>query len=140
MPAGATYTSAGAMGWHRIPAQRCIVGKLTLDMIVGQEGDVVVVNVMGPVDSATLDLFKEKLDPVCARPGAKVLLECRELTYLNSRSIGLLMKYHRGLMVGRGRLVLCALNAKLVRTLDLLQIGKALSIYPTREEALAALQ
>jgi hypothetical protein len=33
---------------------------------------------------------------------------------------------------------MCCLNSKLVRTLDLLQIGKSLSIYPTREEALAA--
>lgn len=116
------------------------MGRFTLDIVVGQEGDVAVVNVMGPVDSATLEIFREKVEPVCAHPGAKVLLDCRELTYLNSRSIGLLMKFHRSLMMSRGRLALCALNAKLVRTLDLLQIGKALSIYPTREEALAALR
>jgi len=117
-----------------------VVGKFNLDVIVGQEGDVAIAVAIGPVDSATLDLFKEKMDPVCNRPAAKVLLDCRELTYLNSRSIGLLMKYHRTLLVGRGRLVLCSLNSKLVRTLELLQLGKALSIYPTREEALAALR
>lgn len=111
-----------------------------LDVLVGQEGDVTVASILGPVDSATFDLFKEKLDPLCAKAGGKVLLDCRELTYLNSRAIGLLMKYHRALMVGRGHFVLCNLNAKLVRTLDLLQIGKALTLYPSREEALAALR
>lgn len=116
------------------------VAKVILDVIIGQEGDVTVATVIGPVDSATLDLFKDKLDPVCAKPAAKVLIDCRELSYLNSRSIGLLMKYHRGLMIARGRLALCNLNSKLVRTLDLLQIGKALAIYPTRDEALAALR
>ena len=73
-------------------------------------------------------------------PGARVLLDCGQLTYLNSTSIGLLMKFHRGLVVSRGRLALCALNSKLARTLELLQIGKSLQLYPTRAEALAALK
>ena len=116
------------------------MGKFDLEVMVSNEGTVQVVTLQGPVDSATLDGFKAKLDPVCAQPGAQVVLDCRGLTYLNSRSIGLLMKYHRGLQVSRGRLVLCGLNQKLVRTLDLLQIGKALALYPTREEALAAMR
>jgi len=115
------------------------VGKYELKIMVTQEGDVTVVAVSGPVDSATIEGFKEKLDSACARPGAKVLLDCKGLTYLNSRSIGLLMKHHRGLMVTCGRLVLSEVNPKLVRTLDLLQIGKALAIYPTRQEALVSL-
>lgn len=125
----------------RRPAARVPkMGRPILDIIIGAEGDITLVVAIGPVDSATLDQFREKMDPVCNRPGAKVLLDCRQLTYLNSRSIGLLMKYHRTLMVGRGRLALCSLNSKLVRTLELLQLGKALAIHPTREEALAALR
>jgi anti-sigma B factor antagonist len=116
------------------------VGKNLLDVYISRDGDVSVAVVVGPVDSATLDIFKDNLDPLCAKPGEKVLLDCRDLSYLNSRAIGLLMKYHRSLIISRGRFVLCNLNPKLVRTLDLLQIGKALSIYPTRDEAMAALR
>lgn len=115
------------------------MSKYELEVMTTNEGDVTVLTVNGPIDSATLDGFKEKLDAVCNRPGAKVLLDCKNLTYLNSRSIGLLMKHHRSLMISRGRLVLSEVNSKLVRTLDLLQIGKALAIYPTRAEALASL-
>lgn len=104
------------------------------------EGNIAVVSVRGPVDSATIDTFKEKMDPVCLQQGAKVVLDCRGLTYLNSRAIGLLMKYHRSLMLSRGRFVLCALNEKIVRTFDLLQLGKSLVTYRTLEEALAALR
>lgn len=110
-----------------------------LEIDVEQETPVTVVRVAGPVDSAGVDLFRTRLNPICSQPGARVLLDCRDLTYLNSTSIGLLMKFHRGLMVSRGKLALCAVNSKLVRTLDLLQIGKNLQMYATREEAMAAL-
>ncbi len=101
---------------------------------------VTVVHVAGPVDSAHVELFKAELTPLCAVPGARVLLDCEQLTYLNSSSIGLLMKFHRGLVVSRGRLALCALNSKLARTLELLQIGQSLQMFPARAEALAALK
>lgn len=110
-----------------------------LEIDVEQVATVTVVRVAGPVDSAGVDLFRTRLNPLCSQPGVRVLLDCQDLTYLNSTSIGLLMKYHRGLQVSRGKLVLCAVNSKLIRTLDLLQIGKTLQIYATREEALAAL-
>lgn len=116
------------------------MGKFELEVKVRTDGNAQVVSLSGPVDSATQDLFREQLSPVCAVPGARVVLDCTELTYLNSRSIGLLMRYNRDLQMSRGRLVLCNLNQKLVRTLELLQIGKSLVIYPTLAEALASLR
>jgi len=114
------------------------VGRFTLDILVGEEQGVTVVSVDGAVDSATIGEFEKKVGPLCSRPGAMVLLDCSKLTYLNSRGIGYLTKYHRGLIVSRGKLFLCGLNNKLVRTFELLQLGKALKTFPTREEALAA--
>ncbi|HMO51948.1 MAG TPA: STAS domain-containing protein [Kiritimatiellia bacterium] len=108
-----------------------------LEIDVVQDGDVHIVTVDGPVDSATIEVFKEKLDAVCNQPGVRVILDCQRLTYLNSRAIGLLVSYHRRSISSRGKLALCALNPKLVRTLELLQIGKALLTYDTRENARA---
>ncbi|MBW7908002.1 MAG: STAS domain-containing protein [Kiritimatiellae bacterium] len=114
--------------------------KPVLTVAVEEEGSVSVAVLCGPVDSATIEQLRETLDPICLPPGRRVLLDCRRLTYLNSRAIGLIMKYHRGLMLTRGRLVLSGLNERLVRTLDLLQLGKSLVVFPTREEAMNALQ
>ncbi len=110
------------------------------DVVIEPSDPVVTVRLIGPVDSATIELFKEKLDPVCLRQGARVRMDCRALSYLNSRAIGLLVKYQRSLMLNRGRLALFGVNEKLVRTLDLLQLGKTLALFKTGEEALAALQ
>lgn len=114
--------------WH--------VAKNELDITVARDGQVDIALIDGPVDSATIDVFKDKLDSVCAHAGAKVLLDCQHLTYLNSRAIGLLVKYHRGLLLTHGRFALCNLNTRLVRTLDLLQLGKTLFVYDSREKAL----
>lgn len=111
-----------------------------LDVIVTEEQGITVIYVDGPVDSATIETFKNRLDPVCLKPAARILIDCSKLSYLNSRAIGLLVKYHRSLILTRGKFVLCGLNSRLVRTLDLLQLGKMLTSYPAREEALAAIQ
>ncbi len=116
------------------------MSKAGLDISIEEAGAITVVVIQGPVDSATIDVLREALDPVCLPPGRRVVLDCRRLTYLNSRAIGLIMKYHRGLMLSRGRLALFGLNDRLVRTLDLLQLGKSLVVFPTREEAIASLQ
>ncbi len=117
-----------------------MVEKNPIDIYVSHEDGIEVVTVVGPVDSATLEAFRIKVEPVCSKQGARVLLDCKDLTYVNSRAIGLLMKFHRSLMLTRGRFALSSLSHKLLKTLDLLQIGKTLTIFPSRDEALAALQ
>jgi anti-sigma B factor antagonist len=135
------YRCSGNTGCAGDEEETLRVGeKLNFETYVTQAGDVTVAAPHGPLDSATLDKFQEVVGPLCAHGGSKVLLDCTNLTYMNSRAIGLLMKYHRGLLVSRGHFALCCLNSKLVRTLDLLQIGKTLAIHSTREEALAALK
>ncbi|MBN1268160.1 MAG: STAS domain-containing protein [Kiritimatiellae bacterium] len=116
------------------------MAKSTLDMRVEKEGDITVVVLDGPVDSATLASFKQGLDPVFRERGVKVLLDCTNLTYLNSKAIGLLARYRRDCYVGGGRLALCHLNTKLVRTVDLLGLSSLLKTYESREEAVGALQ
>jgi anti-anti-sigma factor len=111
------------------------MSRTELEISTSRDGEIDTILIDGPVDSATIELLKEKLDPVCNRPGARVILDCQHLTYLNSRAIGLLVKYHRNLITSRGRMALCCLNSKLVRTLELLQLGKALNIYESREKA-----
>jgi anti-sigma B factor antagonist len=93
----------------------------------------------GPVDSSTYDLFRKEIGSVCL-PSAKVLLDCAGLTYMNSKSLGLLSSFHRQQMVDMGRLALSGLNRKLVKTMDLLGLGQMLKLYETRDQALEALK
>ncbi len=110
-----------------------------LDIYIEKQGDTSIVTLDGPVDSATFDQYKQTLDPICKAPGAKVVLDCRKLTYINSKGIGLLASYHRNSLIHFGCIHLCGLNNKIVKTMDLLGLGKRLKMFETREEALTAM-
>ena len=81
--------------------------------------------------------FKKTLDPIFSSPGAYVLLDCKKLTYINSRGLGLLVNYHRSSFANHGWFSVCNVDRKTVRTMDLLGLGKLLKFYDTRDEALA---
>jgi anti-anti-sigma factor len=115
------------------------MAKSTLDIEIAADDQVTVVVLDGPVDSATIPDFKKALDPIFRQKEAKVLLDCTSLTYMNSKAIGLLAKYRRECYIGGGRMALCHLNKKLVRTMDLLGLGSMLKTYESREEAMQAL-
>ena len=110
-----------------------------LNLSVENRNDVAVVTVDGPVDSATFAQFKETLDPLVKRRGATVLLDCSNMSYVNSTTLGLLLAYHRSALVNMGRFALCGVNAKVVRTMELLGVGKRLRTYDSREEAVSDL-
>ena len=109
-----------------------------LKMYTEQLGNVTVVTVAGPVDSATIEQFRLALDPIAAKSGTYVLLDCAGMTYINSRGLGLLAKYHRACFGRLGWFALCNVNRKLVRTIDRPGLWSLLKFYETRDQALAA--
>jgi anti-anti-sigma factor len=109
----------------------------TLRITTEAVGNVTVVVLDGPVDSATHDIFRQTLDPLFLKPAPFVLLDCTNLTYINSKGLAVLAKYHRSAFANLGWLAVCAVNRKVVRTMDLLGLGRVLKFYATREEALA---
>lgn len=116
------------------------MGKSGLDVTQEQDGHIFIVALSGPVDSANAIAYRRALQKPCGTKGASVLLDCTELTYMNSKGFGLLAQHHRGMLSMMGKLVVCGLNRKLVKTMDLLGLGQMLKIYETREEALADLK
>lgn len=116
------------------------MSRADLEVFVSDHADgTTVVTLAGPVDSMTVEPFRQKLQAACSRPGARIILDCSRLSYLNSRAIGLLNAYRRQLIFTRGALVICGLNPKLVRTLDLLGLGQAMPMYPDRDAAVSAM-
>ena len=108
---------------------------------VEQVGRVTVATLTGPIDSATLDQFKQGMDVVVMKPEpALILADCTGLTYVNSKGLAMFTGYHRRCFAERGYFAMCNVNRKLVRTMDLLGLGRVLKFYETRDEALAAMQ
>jgi anti-sigma B factor antagonist len=92
----------------------------------------------GPLDSMTYDQFKDFLDTIAAQPHARIVLDCRNLSYVNSRGITLLAHFQRTLSSSLAFFGIAALNARILKAIELLGVGKLVRLYPTVEEAMAA--
>ena len=97
---------------------------------------ITVIHVSGPLDSATYDLCREYLDPLLGRPRVRIVLDCRNLTYANSRGLGLLMHYQRTSKLDLSFLGIAALRPRILRNIELLGLDKLMTWYPTIEQAL----
>ncbi len=108
-----------------------------LDIRVELDEKLGVTSLTGPVDSATFGQFRETMEPLSHRAGFKLVVDASRLSYINSRGIALLAAMHRALMAQMGNLVLCGINERIARTIDLLGLAKRIRVFETREEALA---
>ncbi len=114
------------------------MAKARLNLEQEETNGIRVINVAGPLDSATHDQFKEFLDPLVAEERPRIVLDCTRLTYVNSRGITLLARYQRALSSSLAFFGVAALNSRVLKAIDLLGMGKLLRIYPTMKDALEA--
>ena len=96
------------------------------------------VHVSGPLDSMTHEKFKNLLDPMVNQPKVHIVLDCENLTYVNSKGLALLGRYQRVTIQNLSFLGIAALNRRITKTIELLGMGKLVKLYPTVEEAMKA--
>ena len=82
--------------------------------------------------------FKEMMDPMVNHAHVRIVLDCEKLTYVNSTGLALLGRYQRISSQNLAFLGIAGLNKRLVKTIDVLGLGKLVKLYPTVEEALKA--
>ena len=109
-----------------------------LEITKEKQGRITVLHIIGPVDSATVGQFKVTLTPFSKTQGARIVIDVKELTYINSNAIGLLMMFRRQLYINGGRLALCGVSARFDKTLKTMK-ADSLKIYDNLDDALAAL-
>ncbi len=97
-----------------------------------------VVHVSGPLDSMTHDQFKDLLDPMVNQSHVRIVLDCTNLSYVNSKGLALLGRYQRVSLQNLSFLGIAALNRRITKTIDLLGMSKLVKLYPTLEEAMQA--
>ena len=94
------------------------------------------IHVSGPLDSMTHDQFKNYLDPMVSQSRVRIVLDCQNLTYVNSRGVTLLMHYQRTSKLDFSFLGIAALRPRILRNIELLGLDKLMTWYPTIEQAL----
>ena len=112
--------------------------ELTVD--ITQADDLRIVELSGSVDTSSAEVIRRRIAPLCEMPGSKVLIDCRNVGYLNSSCFGQFSHLHRLCAEHGGKLVLCSLDEAAREIMDLLGLLKTVQVVRTRKEGLAALE
>ena len=115
-----------------------IMAEAVLTTHIENRDGVQLVHVSGPLDSMTHDQFKNLLDPMISQPNVHIVLDCENLTYVNSKGLALLGRYQRVTIQNLSFLGIAALNRRITKTIELLGMSKLVKLYPTVEEAMQA--
>lgn len=104
------------------------------------EGDVIVVTLRGEHDLSTAPVVRAELEQAVAT-GAAIVVDMTETQFIDSSILGVLVEGYRSLSADAGRelAVAAAPGGPVTRLLDLVAVSDVLQVYPTRADALAAL-
>ncbi|NLB65983.1 MAG: STAS domain-containing protein [Lentisphaerae bacterium] len=102
-----------------------------------EENNTQIVQINGPLDSMSFDQFKGYMDPLIQRQNARLVLDCSNMSYINSRGLTLLVRYQRIAQLGFTFFGVCGLNARARKGMKLLGMEQLVKWYPTLEDALA---
>ncbi|OQA25355.1 MAG: STAS domain protein [Verrucomicrobia bacterium ADurb.Bin345] len=105
-----------------------------LELKTESVGDVDIVQLGGALDTANSDVFTKALQPRAAK-GARVVVDCMGLTYVNSMCFALFNKYSKECESNGGKVVFCQVPQKIGQIIHLLGLHNTLHIATTREQA-----
>lgn len=100
-------------------------------------GDVTVLYFTGELDAFNLAKISEKLDALIQTGRTRLVFNLKGLKFINSSSLGYLIKTHKRLKELDGELVLSELSKFLQSTVATLGLDQIFKIYATDDDALA---
>ena len=112
------------------------MSQANLDFEIEDRDGVRLIHVSGPLDSMTYDQFKRFMDPLVVQSRVRIVLDCQNLTYVNSRGLALLMHYQRVSKLDFSFLGIAALRPRILKGMEMLGLGKFVTSFTTVEEAL----
>jgi anti-anti-sigma factor len=116
------------------------MSKQQLSITTADVDGVTVVGLSGAVDASNVAEFERALRDVCEAGPAPVLVDCSDLTYVNSTSFGLFFKYHQMCEENGGSFAMCGLREKIRAIVDLLGLNRFLALYEDQASALDGLR
>ena len=110
-------------------------------MEINQEknDEVNIVGLKGRLDAGTSGSLEEVLNALVDAGEEKVLVDCRELDYISSAGLRVLLAAAKQFKKHEGSIVLSALNPNVKQVFEISGFTSIFPIYGTREEAQGAL-
>lgn len=91
------------------------------------------IKLQGELDESNVDYHADTLYELIriVPRGSHFVLDCKELTYLNSKAIGYLTDWHNKLNQKDGQVFLISLRPSIFDVLELVGLTQIISVYPS---------
>jgi anti-anti-sigma factor len=99
---------------------------------------VVVISVEKELKGAGESALRERLDGLVREGRLQILIDLRDVPYMDSTELGRLIRAHLSVRRAGGRVRLCNLSDKVTTVMKLTKLDTVLDIYGTEEQGLAA--
>jgi anti-sigma B factor antagonist len=109
-----------------------------MDIDVTQANGVAVVAPRGDLDMATVDEVRRTLAGLIGGGQSRVLMDLGGVGYIDSSGMGAMVAAMKLARAAGGDVRLCALQDDVRGIFELTRLAQAMSIHPTRQEALAS--
>lgn len=109
-----------------------------MDMKTRLTGDVNVVELAGRFDTNTVPPVAAWLDQVTSTPGARVLVNLANTTFVDSTALATLVQALKRCQQVKGDLFLCGMRRPVYMIFELTRLDKAFNIFVDEEHAIKA--
>ncbi|MGD9874909.1 MAG: STAS domain-containing protein [Kiritimatiellia bacterium] len=110
-----------------------------LTVRVEDEDHFTLITVEGAVDTSNVEEFRSLIMPRCEMPNSRIILDCANISYMNSRSFALLYRFHYTCESNGGTFLVCCVPLKIEHIITLLGLDTLLKIFPSLEDAREAI-
>jgi len=100
---------------------------------------ILVINLFGELYSEQSMMLEYKLQEF-SNTTNRVILNCEELEYIDSKGLGVIVKLQKLLREKGGKLVICAVTGKVRKVFELTNFAKIISVYDNMEQSLAGIR
>ena len=95
---------------------------------ITQTGNTVTVTVTGRLDTVTSAEFEKILAPHFATQGLELVLDCREMEYISSAGLRVVLTAHKNITAKGGRFIIRNINKEVHSVFDMTGFSRILTI------------
>jgi len=110
-----------------------------MNIVEELHGDITVASLNGQVDSVTSADLETQVMAILDRGVKALLLDCGNMAYINSAGLRVFLLAAKRLETEAGSLAFCGLAANVRMIFETIGFDRILTLYGTREEALAGM-
>jgi len=103
------------------------------------QNDVLVVDLVGRLDGITSKIFTEKTSEPSQIGISKIVLDCKELNYISSEGLRVILMAAKRAKSSGGALTLCRVNPSVNEVMVISGFGALLGVHPDLEKAISAI-